>query len=236
MKRFWRCVFGSLAVVVILVGTAGPASAHAQLESTSPAPSSVLLQSPGQVVLHFGEPVEIDFGSLRVLGPSGQRIDNGGTHHPPGDSHAVAISLPKHLARGTYVVAWRVISADSHPVHGAFVFSIGSASGAAKANTLANALTNQSGSPVVGTLYWLIRFAAFVGLLFLVGLAFMTTVAWRPGGATLSHRQGALGVLGHTASSDAPRHCRPRGVCRRLAFDRHRPSVPHQRGTWHALR
>ena len=184
MKRFWRCVFGSLAVVVILVGTAGPASAHAQLESTSPAPSSVLLQSPGQVVLHFGEPVEIDFGSLRVLGPSGQRIDNGGTHHPPGDSHAVAISLPKHLARGTYVVAWRVISADSHPVHGAFVFSIGSASGAAKANTLANALTNQSGSPVVGTLYWFIRFSAFVGLLFLVGLAFMTTVAWRPGGAT----------------------------------------------------
>ena len=119
-----------------------------------------------------------------VLGPSGQRIDNGGTHHPPGDSHAVAISLPRHLARGTYVVAWRVISADSHPVHGAFVFSVGSASGAGKANTLANALTNQSGSPVVGTLYWFVRFAAFAGLLFLVGLAFMTTVAWRPGGTT----------------------------------------------------
>ena len=184
MKRSWRFVFGCLAVMVILLGTAGPASAHAQLESTSPAPSSVLLQSPSQVILHFGEPVEIDFGSLRVLGPSGQRIDNGGTHHPPGDSHAVAISLPKHLARGTYVVAWRVISADSHPVHGAFVFSIGSASGAAKANTLANALTNQSGSPVVGTLYWFIRFAAFAGLLFLVGLAFMTTVAWRPDGTT----------------------------------------------------
>jgi len=184
MKRFWRCVFGCLFVIVILVGTAGPASAHAQLESTSPAPSSVLVESPSQVVLHFGEPVEIDFGSLRVLGPSGQRIDNGGTHHPPGDSHAVAISLPKNLARGTYVVAWRVISADSHPVHGAFVFSIGSASGAAKANTLANALTSQSGSPVVGTLYWFVRFAAFAGLLVLVGLAFTTTVAWRPGGTT----------------------------------------------------
>ena len=132
MKRSWRLLFACLGVVVILVGTAGPASAHAQLEFTSPAPSSVLLQSPSQVVLHFGEPVEIDFGSLRVLGPTGQRIDNGGTHHPPGDSHAVAISLPKHLARGTYVVAWRVISADSHPVHGAFVFSVGSASGAGR--------------------------------------------------------------------------------------------------------
>ena len=184
MKRRWRLLLSPLAVSVILVGTAGPASAHAQLESTDPAESSVLLVAPSQVVLHFGEPVEIDFGSLRVLGPNGQRVDSGGTHHLPGDSHSVAISLPSQLSRGTYVVAWRVISADSHPVHGAFVFSVGSDRGAGKANTLAIALTSQSGSPVVGSLYWLIRFAAFAGLLFLVGLALMTTIVWRPGGTT----------------------------------------------------
>jgi copper transport protein len=184
MKRCRRLLFSSFAIVVILVVTAAPASAHAQLESTNPAPSSVLLISPSQVVLHFGEPVEIDFGSLRVLGPSGQRIDNGDTHHPTGDSHAVAIALPPRLPRGTYVVAWRVISADSHPVHGAFVFSVGSASGAGKANNLANALTSQSGSATVGAIYWLIRFAAFAGLLFLVGLALMTTLVWPRGGTT----------------------------------------------------
>jgi copper transport protein len=184
MKRLRRLFLGSVGVVLLIVGTALPASAHAQLESTSPAQSSVSSVPPIQVVLHFGEPVEIDFGSLRVLGPNGQRVDNGGTHHPAGDSHAVAIPLPANLPRGTYVVAWRVISADSHPVHGAFVFSVGTASGASKANAVANALANQSGSTVVGTVYWLIRFAAFVGLLFLVGLALMVTFAWRQGGVT----------------------------------------------------
>jgi len=100
MKRLRRLLLGSLGVALLLVGSAVPASAHAQLESTNPAQSSVLLVPPTQVVLHFGEPVEIDFGSLRVLGPSGQRVDNGGTHHPDGDSHAVAISLPANLPKG----------------------------------------------------------------------------------------------------------------------------------------
>jgi copper transport protein len=182
VKRIGQLLVSAVAVVLLLVGTAGPASAHAQLESTNPPASSVLLVSPSEVVLHFGEPVEIDFGSLRVLGPGGQRVDSGGTHHPSGDSHAVGISLPPNLPSGTYVVAWRVISADSHPVHGAFVFSVGSASGARKASALANTLANQSGSATVGVVYWLIRFAAFVGLLFLVGMALMVALVWRPGG------------------------------------------------------
>jgi len=182
VKRTGQLVVAAVAVVVVLVGTAAPASAHAQLESTDPPASSVLLVAPGQVVLHFGEPVEIDFGSLRVLGPDGQRVDSGGAHHPSGDSHAVGIALPPNLPSGTYVVAWRVISADSHPVHGAFVFSVGSAGGAHKANAIANALADQSGSATVGVVYWLIRFGAFVGLLFLIGLALMVALVWRPGG------------------------------------------------------
>jgi copper transport protein len=182
VRRLLRLLAAPVGVAVLLVTTAVPAGAHAQLESTDPVQGSVVLVAPTQVVLHFGEPVEIDFGSLRVLGPDGRRVDSGGTHHPDGDSHAVAISLPAHLPRGTYVVAWRVISADSHPVHGAFVFSVGTASGAARASAEATALADQSGSTTVGVLYWLIRFAAFAGLLFLVGLAVAVMLAWRPGG------------------------------------------------------
>jgi copper transport protein len=182
MTRLWRLITGTTIVLLVMVGTEGTASAHAQLESTSPSQSSVLLIPPHQVVLHFGEPVEIDFGSLRVIGPAGAREDSGGTHHPDGDSHAVATSLPSDLPRGTFVVAWRVISADSHPVHGAFVFSVGTANGAAKANALAASLTNQSGSGVVGAFYWLVRVSAFVGLLFLVGLGVVVPFVWREGG------------------------------------------------------
>jgi copper transport protein len=183
-KRVPRLIGAALAVVVLLAATSGTAGAHAQLESTSPDSSSVLEEAPTQVLLHFGEPVEIDFGSVRVLGPSGQRVDSGGAHHPSGDSHAVATSVSGHLPRGTYVVAWRVISDDSHPVHGAFIFSIGTAGGAKKAGSLATALGDQSGSTAVGVAYWLIRFVAFIGLLVLVGLVAMVLVSWPPGGRT----------------------------------------------------
>lgn len=169
--------------VMVVLGAA-PASAHAQLQSSDPSPSSVLLVPPRQVVLHFGEPVEIDFGSIRVLGPLGNRVDLGGTHHPPGDSDAVAIALPPGLRDGTYVVAWRVISADSHPVHGAYIFSVGTAKGAAKANALAASVNAASGSAIVGIAFWAIRFAAFVGLVLLVGIPTVIVLVWPAGGAT----------------------------------------------------
>jgi copper transport protein len=173
----------AVATVVVLA-LASPAGAHAQLESSQPDQSSVLATPPRQVVLHFGEPVEIDFGSIRVIGPEGNRVDEGGTHHPSGDGHAVAISLPAHLADGTYVVAWRVISADSHPVHGAFVFSVGTAAGAGKANALAASVSSGRGSALVGVIFWLVRFAAFTSLVVLVGVAAVITAAWPAGAGT----------------------------------------------------
>jgi copper transport protein len=158
-----------IALFVVALWTA-PASAHAQLESTVPAASSIVKVSPPQVVLRFGEDVESDFGSIRVFNALGVRIDSGGAHHPGANGHAVAIDLPPHLPDGSYVVAWRVISADSHPVHGAFIFSVGTSRGLARASVLATALASASGSTLVGAAYWAIRVAAFAGLLILVGV------------------------------------------------------------------
>ena len=184
MRRFVPWGVGMAVATVVVLALASPAGAHAQLESSQPDQSSVLATPPRQVVLHFGEPVEIDFGSIRVIGPEGNRVDEGGTHHPSGDGHAVAISLPAHLADGTYVVAWRVISADSHPVHGAFVFSVGTAAGAGKANALAASVSSGRGSALVGVIFWLVRFAAFTSLVVLVGVAAVITAAWPAGAGT----------------------------------------------------
>src|SRR5665213_3267153 len=115
MTRLRRSLVALGLLVFGLGAFPAVASAHAQLESSNPGQSAVLLVPPTQVVLHFGEPVEIDFGSLRVIGPAGERVDAGAAHHPGGDTHSVATALPSDLADGTYVVAWRVISADSHP-------------------------------------------------------------------------------------------------------------------------
>ncbi|HEV3212141.1 MAG TPA: copper resistance protein CopC [Acidimicrobiales bacterium] len=167
------------AALVVVATWAAPASAHAQLLSTTPVAGSVVQHSPPQVVLRFGEPVEIDFGSIRVYDAAGARVDLGGTHYASHDDSAVALPLP-HLADGAYVVAWRVISADSHPVHGAFIFSVGTSKGLPRASTLATALANAGGSTTVGVAYWLVRLAAFAGLLCLVGIAAITLAAAAP--------------------------------------------------------
>jgi len=182
--RTARIAVAGVAVVVLLVATAGTASAHARLVSTDPAASSVLLAPPAQVVLQFDGVVTIDGGSLRVFGPDGRRVDDGGVHHPGGRRDAVAIGLPTGLGRGSYVVAWRVISDDGHPVHGAYVFSVGSDRGAVRASVVAGALATESGSPGVGAVAGLLRWAAFAGLLTLVGLTVLVTLAWPAGGAT----------------------------------------------------
>lgn len=162
------------AVVAAFVGlvtilAASPASAHAELSSSSPPQSSVVLSPPGQVVLRFDEPVEIDFGSIRVLDLGGRRVDEAGARHPAGDGRAVAIALPGHLPDGTYVVAWRVVSDDSHPVHGAFVFSVGAARDTGRAQALAFALGSARGSATVGVVFGAVRVVLYAGLLVLVG-------------------------------------------------------------------
>jgi len=181
--RTARIAVAGVAVVVLLVATAGTASAHARLVSTDPAASSVLLAPPSQVVLQFDDVVTIDGGSLRVFGPDGRRVDDGGDHHPGGRRNAVAIGLPTGLGPGSYVVAWRVISDDGHPVHGAYVFSVGSDRGAVRASVVAGALATESGSPGVGAVAGLLRWAAFAGLLTFVGLAVLVTLAWPAGGS-----------------------------------------------------
>jgi len=171
-----RLLASAAAVLVVVAVWAAPASAHARLVSTTPAAGSIVRHSPPQVVIRFDDNVEIDFGSIRVFDAAGARVDLGGTHYASADDHAIAIPLP-HLADGAYVVAWRVVSDDSHPVHGAFVFSVGTSKGLPSASALALALANEGGSTTVGVVFWFVRFGAFAGLLCLVGIGAIALAA-----------------------------------------------------------
>jgi copper transport protein len=74
--------------------------------------------------LTFNEPVEISLGALRLFDGTGASINISTARHPNGDGAAVEVDLPA-LSNGSYVVDWRVVSADSHPVHAAFTFQVG---------------------------------------------------------------------------------------------------------------
>jgi copper transport protein len=169
-------------VAVLLVAGSTPAWAHATLEGTDPAAGATVVRSPDAVTLTFSEDVQVALGGVRAFDSRGHRVDLGAPGHPGGEGTKVRASVPQ-LRDGTYVVTWRVTSADSHPIRGAFTFSVGTASASSgEAQSLAaRLLTDQGGSTVVGAGMAVARLGVFLGITVLIGAAAFLTFVWRAG-------------------------------------------------------
>jgi copper transport protein len=180
-RLFVRGAAVALAATVLVVGTASPAFAHAVLQETTPTAGQILDQPPNEVTLGFSEPVEVALGAIRVFDSNGRRLDIGDVSHPGGDQSRVQAELPD-LGDDSYVVTWRVISADAHPVRGAFTFQVGQGAPAGNLQSLTERLlADQGGDQTVGALYAIARFAVFASLALLVGAAAFLVLIW-PGG------------------------------------------------------
>ncbi|WMD09744.1 copper resistance protein CopC [Streptomyces sp. FXY-T5] len=153
-------------VLVLLLAGAAPASAHAALRGTDPDDGSVLKQAPRHVTLTFTESVGLLADSFRVFGPDQRRVHTDEATHADGRSDTARVGLPGKLAQGTYTVAWRVVSADSHPVSGAFSFSVGKRSA-----TTGQIDTGPAEDPLTGGLHDAARYLAYLAAALLVGLA-----------------------------------------------------------------
>ena len=162
-----------VATVAVALVVVPAALAHATLVSSTPSDGAVLVRAPKQVVLAFNEPVESALGSVRVYDGGLDRVDDGVTTKP--EPSQVAVGVRSGLPRGTYTVAWRVISADSHPVHGAFVFSVGHPS-AGGAGVVEQVLAGQAGSKDVDLVFGVIRFLNLALILLCAGGAIV--LAW----------------------------------------------------------
>ena len=129
-RRLWRGGMALLGASLVAFGLLPTpmVSAHATLEASIPAPSSVLESAPVNVVLDFDEPIEAGLSSIEVFDASAGSIDVGAPQRAPGDDSVVLASLPD-LVDGVYAVVWRVASSDGHVVDGAFSFSVGTGSG-----------------------------------------------------------------------------------------------------------
>jgi copper transport protein len=162
-------------VLGLLIGTES-AAAHAALTSTEPAQNAVVAAMPATVSLTFSEPVIITVDGIRVFGPDDARVDDGHSVYL-GSPQTVTVGLPNRdhgsPQRGTYTVSWRVISADSHPVAGAFTFSVGHPS-----LGRAPVATQPSGSAGIGVSYAIIRAAAFASYALLVGPIAFVLLCW----------------------------------------------------------
>ncbi|MER5873062.1 copper resistance protein CopC [Streptomyces sp. NPDC002044] len=165
------------ALFALLLGGAGPAFAHTGLSGSDPADGAVLPTAPRHVTLTFTESVGFSEDSLRVLSPDNERVNPRQAHRADGQENTARVELSGALSQGTYTVAWRVVSADGHPISGAFVFSIGRPS-----QTTAVVATGSPDDTAASRAYGFFRHVAYSGLALLVGAAAFVLVCW-PGAA-----------------------------------------------------
>ncbi|MFI1925815.1 copper resistance CopC/CopD family protein [Streptomyces sp. NPDC020377] len=166
-------LLGTVLVLLLLGG--GPASAHAALRGADPADGSVVRTAPDAITLTFTESVGLLDDSFRVFDPDNRRVDTGEAGHADGRADTARIKLPAKLGTGTFTVAWRVVSADSHPIAGAFTFSVGTPSATPPA------LPGTSvENPATGGLFNIGRYLAYLAAALLVGTAAFIAVCRPP--------------------------------------------------------
>jgi copper transport protein len=161
---------GPLGVLLAAAGPARPASAHAVLAAATPAPGAIVAAEPAEVRITFSEPVRLIPGRTQVIAPNGKRVNDG---DPVGTGAQVRIALNRtDRPLGTYLVSYRVISADSHPVAGSFTFSVGAPSVAAPRPS------REGAHPATAVAVSAARYVGYAGLALVAGPALLLATLW----------------------------------------------------------
>lgn len=152
-----------VAAIATIVGwSSGQVSAHAEVIGVDPPAGTVVPTTPDEVAVTFTEPISLSGGNVEVFDDTGESI--------PVDASitdsTLHVDLPATLDDGTYLVAWRVISADSHPVSGTSTFSVGAPSSGGVAE-----VDLGGGAPAAASLWRVLAMACtYAGVLVAVGL------------------------------------------------------------------
>ncbi|MGX7675585.1 copper resistance CopC/CopD family protein [Plantactinospora sp. DSM 117369] len=160
-------LFGAVAV---LLGPARPAAAHAAVVGTVPQQQAVLGFSPTEVTITFSEPVTLVPGRAQVLAPDGKRINSA-----EATVRDATLRIPIRVADrplGTYLVSYRVISADSHPVAGSYTFAVGAASATPPEPA------DETIRPDVRLAVPATRYLGYAGLVLLIGPTLLLGLLW----------------------------------------------------------
>lgn len=190
----WVGVFTLVTALLglqLALGTgSSPAFAHAELLETTPEDGAVLDTAPDTVELRFNEPVQVVEDAMRLFPGDGTPVVLASRT----SNTTVIIDFPADFADGAYALAYRVVSADGHPIGGALSFQIGD--GEYTAPDASVTLANPVGTE---TIVSALTVTQYLGLLALVGLVFFNRFVTRaPGPAGPGIRK-----LGHIAYGTA---------------------------------
>jgi copper transport protein len=167
----------ALAIAFVAAAAlSAPASAwaHAALLKTFPTASAEVDTPPAELRLVYDEVVEPRFAVISVTDAAGHQQVDGTVHRSPSNPYELDAPL-KRSAEGWYLVFWRVISADGHPVRGAFLYRIGPNPGPSPQFVIPN-LSETAVTPGLISFRWL----TFLTTMAAIGLFVMRTVTARP--------------------------------------------------------
>jgi methionine-rich copper-binding protein CopC len=126
-RRFgWAASIAAVLVTALAGALAGassgavPPAAHARLNGSVPVADSLVPQAPAAVVLSFNRDIAPP-ATVVVTAPDGSRA---GAGDPSVRGRDVSAPIGGEQ-EGTYVVAFRAVSVDGHPITGRFTFSVG---------------------------------------------------------------------------------------------------------------
>ena len=148
--------------------------AHAALLKTFPTASAEVDTPPAEVRLVFDEEIQPRFAIVSVTDAAAHQQADGAVHRSASNPYEIDVPV-KRSAEGWYLVFWRVISADGHPVRGAFTYRIGPNPGPPPQFVIPS-LTETAVTPGLIALRWL----TFISFMTAIGLLVLRTVIARP--------------------------------------------------------
>jgi len=195
MSRLHSVRLGWLSFAAAALGVlwAAPAFAHALATGTEPASGDILDTPPDEVVVEFNEPVTPVDAATGVVAPDGDRVDTGIVETD--DAAALVIGVDADQ-QGTYLVGYRVVSADGHPISGTFTFAVGHETEA----PAAEALISET-DPLVQGLLYAARAAGYAGLALALGAGLLLALGAGP--RALLARLVAIGLSAVAAAAIA---------------------------------
>jgi copper transport protein len=164
----------ALAAVVTALAVPVAAWAHAALLSTVPSPSQTVNTPPKQLELTYSEAVEPRFAIVSVTNAAGGQQTAGPPTRSPANVDTLVVPLKK-LSEGWYLVWWRVISEDGHPVRGAYTFAVGPNPGPAPQFVIPSV----SETATTGRLL-VARWIAFLSVMTAIGIFVLRMAVARP--------------------------------------------------------
>ncbi|MEV0682392.1 copper resistance CopC family protein [Nocardia sp. NPDC050378] len=105
----------------LIFGATGIANAHSGAVSSVPEDGSSIEVGPARASITFNEELQQTFPSLTVVGPDGRLWSKG---KPVVEGRTVSVEVGELGPVGEYTMAFRVTSADGHPVSGTRTFTL----------------------------------------------------------------------------------------------------------------